>query len=298
MVTEKEDAAISFARNVVNTKYEDIPSEAIEVSKTDILDALGVALASSTTMPVCRKVADLVKEMGGKEESTIIAFGGKVPCYMAAFVNATLVHSLNYNDLYDAYAIHPGCILLHSGLAAAERAGKVGGKEFIAAYTLGMDIMGRLGRAAYPPVLIREWGLYGWLMTQLTGYFGAAAVAGSLLGLDEDKMVSTFGLAYCQTAGNMEPLYGTGADKGIYPSYPAKAGVLSALTLSINCKRRAPRSMESSHSKLSSGIRRILRRLASSLRKKPEAAINTFRVSCFSSSASTMAAGLPIAMIQ
>lgn len=225
----KKDAIFDWTDTVVTLKYEDIPSEVAEVTKIDILDTLGVAIAASTTTPACREMAELVKEMGGKEESTIIAYGGKVPCYMAAFVNAALVHSLNYNDLYDAYDVHPGSALLPSALAVAERVGKVSGKEFITAFTLGLDVMGRLGRAVMPPILLREWTLYGWLLPQLYGYFGAATVAGRLLRLDEDKMVSAFGLAYCQTAGNKETHYGVGADKGIYPSYPAKAGVLSAL---------------------------------------------------------------------
>jgi len=224
----KRDAAFDLADTVVSVKYEDLSAEAVEVTKTDILDTLGVAIAASTTTPACREMADLVKEMGGKEESTIIAYGGKVPSYMAAFVNAALAHSLNYDDLYDAYEAHPGIVLLPSALAVAERVGRVSGKEFITAFTLGLDVMGRLGRAVMPPILLREWMLYGWLLPQIYGYFGAATVAGRLLRLDEDKMVSAFGLAYCQTAGNRQTHYG-GADKGIYPSYPAKAGVLSAL---------------------------------------------------------------------
>jgi len=225
----KKDAVFALADYVVKLKYEDIPSEVVEVTKVDILDTLGVAIAASTTTPACREMAELVKEMGGKEESTIIAYGGKVPSYMAAFVNAALAHSLNYDDLYDANGLHPGCIVFPSALAVAERAGKVSGKEFITAHTLGIDVMGRLGRAVFPPILLRDWVLYGWLPAQLLGYFGATAVAGRLLGLNEDKMVSAFGLAYCQTAGNLEPLFGVGADKGVYPSYPAQAGVLSAL---------------------------------------------------------------------
>jgi len=225
----KEDAVFDLADYVVRLIYEDLPSEVVEVTKTDILDTLGVAMAASTTTPSCREMAELVKEMGGKEESTVIAYGGRVPSYMAAFVNAALAHSLNYDDLYDAYDVHPGCILLPSALAVAERIGKVSGKEFITAYTLGIDVMGRLGRAAFPPVLLREWTLYGWFPPQIFGYFGATAVAGRLLGLNEGKMVSAFGLAYCQTAGNLELVYGGGADKGVYPSYPAQAGVLSAL---------------------------------------------------------------------
>jgi len=229
MKNGEKDAAFAFASHMVKTKYEDIPHEAIEVTKTDILDGLGVTLAGSSTSPVCRQVAAVAKEIGGKEESTILVYGGKVPCHMAALVNASLVWALNFHDLYDEYCCHPGCVVFPTALAVAERVGEVSGKEFITAYTLGMDVMGRLGRAAYPPVLFRDWAFCGLFTPQVFGYFGAVAVAGRLLGLSEDDMVSAFGLAYCQTAGNWELLYGVGADKGIWPAFPTSAGVLGAL---------------------------------------------------------------------
>jgi 2-methylcitrate dehydratase PrpD len=103
--------------------------------------------------------------------------------------------------------------------------------------------MARLGRAIFPPTPVRDWASYGWLPPQLFGYFGGAAVAGRLLGLDEAKLVSAFGLAYSQAAGNMEPLFGVSADKGIYQSYPAQASILAVL-MAAKGIAGAPRSLE------------------------------------------------------
>ncbi|MBI4332928.1 MAG: hypothetical protein HY673_16800 [Chloroflexi bacterium] len=45
---------------------------------------MGCTLAASTLASGCREVVELVKGGGGKEESTIIGFGGRVPSWMAA----------------------------------------------------------------------------------------------------------------------------------------------------------------------------------------------------------------------
>lgn len=229
-LTEKKDAIFALAKNVASVKYEDIPIQAVEIAKMDILDTLGVTIAASGTTPFCKKVVELVKDMGGKEESTIIGYGGKVPSHMAAFANAALAHSLNYGDFHDALAIHIGCSVFPAAIATAERVGKVSGKEFITAYALSMDMESRLARALASKEAPHDWWLdAGWLLPQIFGYFGAAAVAGRLLGLNEEQLINTIGLVYSQVSGTKELLFGGDADKGIYASYPAGAGVISAL---------------------------------------------------------------------
>jgi 2-methylcitrate dehydratase PrpD len=227
-VAEKMDAAFTFAKHIARVRYEDIPSKAIESTKIAILTHLGIAVAASTTVPVCKQMMELAKEMGGKEESTIIAYGGKVPCYMAAFVNAALAHGLNFGDHSDEYSLHTGIAVFPAAFAVAERVGKVNGREFISAFTLGTDIMIRLARAIHMKNS-RSWTAYGWWPGQVLEYFPAAAVAGRLLKLKEEQIVKALGLAYAQTAGTIDSLSGIGADKALYPSYPALAGVLSAL---------------------------------------------------------------------
>ena len=90
-----------IAENIINTRYEDLPVEVIEKIKRHILDILGVMLPSSKLEKGCQALAELAKEGGGKEESTLIGFGGKVPCWMAAFVNGSLCHPIDYDDTVD-----------------------------------------------------------------------------------------------------------------------------------------------------------------------------------------------------
>ena len=228
LASETKGAIFTLAENMATARYESIPAQVAEVTKLDILDSLGVALAASGLAPVCKKVVELTKEIGGKEESTIIGYGGKVPSYMAAFANAALVHALNYDDYCDPLIVHFACSIFPSAFAVAERVGKVSGKELITAYTLSMDFEGRLIRALEIKKP-RDWNYYGWILAQVFGYFGATAVAGRLFGLEKNQLLSALGLAYSQIGGGKQLMVGGGADKGIYPSYMAKAGVLSAL---------------------------------------------------------------------
>ena len=135
----KPDAVFALVDNLARVKYADLPAEAVNTTKLDILDCLGVAVAASTTDVASRKIVDLVTEIGGREESTIIGYGRRVPAHAAAFANAALTHALNYDDYTDPLITHFGCVIFPAAFAMAERVGKVSGKEFITTYTLGVD---------------------------------------------------------------------------------------------------------------------------------------------------------------
>ncbi len=147
-IPKQEDITSIIARNIVNVEYKDLPLKTVEATKRDILDTLGVSLAASTRDPWCREVAEFVKEGGGKEEASIIAFGGKVPSWMAALANGALAHALDYDDIHDDAYVHAGVTTVIPAFAIAERMGRVSGKDFITAVTLGLDLSCRLGLAA------------------------------------------------------------------------------------------------------------------------------------------------------
>ena len=86
------NSEVPLAKNIVSIRYEDIPAKAIDLSKKDILDTLGVAIAGSKAEG-SEQVVELVREWGGKEESSIIAYGGKVPAHHAALANGTMAHA-------------------------------------------------------------------------------------------------------------------------------------------------------------------------------------------------------------
>jgi len=218
------DVAYTLAKNIVDTEFDDLPTKAVDAAKKSIIDTLGVIVGASGTIPSLSGLVDLVKEAGGKPESTIIAFGGKVPAWMAAFANGAMAHCLDYDDYDWNSTYHPSSAVVPAGFAIAERNRPINGKEFITAIALGQDLGIRLALAIpmerKPP----------WQRTAVLSIFASVATVTKLLKLDEEKVVDAFGIALCQSAGTLELRKGVGTDiGGMYPAFPAKGGVLSAL---------------------------------------------------------------------
>jgi len=169
-------------------------------------------------------VVDLAREGGEKPECTILAFGGKTSPWMAAFANGAMAHCLDYDDFEYESTYHPSSAVLPAALAVAEKNRPVSGKEFITSFALGQDLGIRLALSIpaqrKPP----------WHRTTVLSAFASAATVAKLLRLDEERVVDALGIALCQAAGPMELRWSVGSDLGgIYPAFPAKAGVLSGL---------------------------------------------------------------------
>jgi 2-methylcitrate dehydratase PrpD len=219
------DAAYSFVRNAISTKYEDLAEGAIESAKREVLDSLATALGGSTK-PAVVELVDLVKEWGGNPQSTIIAYGIKCPAPNAAQVNGTMIHALDYDDGHPVALVHIGCVAVSTCFAVAERMGGVSGKEFITALALGADFLARVSLASRPgSTLVNS----GWHPTALLGYLGSTLMAGKLMRLDEEKMVNALGIAYHQCAGNGQAVVDGALTKRMGPGMAARGGVASAL---------------------------------------------------------------------
>ena len=227
------DASNDIARYVVNTRYEDVPAPAIEAAKKEVLDQLGVALGGSSK-PGVRELLELNREWGGKPESTVFCFGDRLPAPMAAQVNATMGHALDYDDTGDG-PTHPSVVIVPTAFAMAERKGKVGGKELLASIAMGVDVMCRLGAAWQQGRKSPNPGGHpgaGWHLTPLYGYFGAASVAGQMLGLNEAAMVNALGIAYHQASGNGQCVVDGALTKRMGPGFAARGGITAAMMAS------------------------------------------------------------------
>ncbi|MDI7258826.1 MAG: MmgE/PrpD family protein [Thermodesulfobacteriota bacterium] len=221
------DLAFILSRNAVHVNYEDLPQEVISATKNAVLDTLGVMIAATGAVQACKHVADFVKDMGGREESTIINLGGKVPAPMAAFANGALAHALDYDDIkWETGArIHPSSTVIPAAFSIAEHKQRINGRKFLTAIALGRDLIIRMARAVGGQA---NW--FTWQLTTVLGTFAAAMTSCKLLGLDENQMVDALGIALSQAAGTMELRFASGSDLGgMYASFPSKGGVLSSL---------------------------------------------------------------------
>ncbi len=219
------DAIFAFVRNMIDARYEDIPSVAVDAAKKEILDSLATAMGGSMKSGVAELV-DMVREWGGSEQSTVIGYGFKCPAPSAAQVNGTMIHALDYDDGHQTALIHIGCVAVSTCFALAERIGGVTGKEFLTAVALGADFEARLALASRPHSSMMT---SGWHPTTLYGYLGAAAMAGRLMKLDEERMINALGIAYHQCAGNSQCFEDGTLTKRMGPGLAARGGITAAL---------------------------------------------------------------------
>jgi 2-methylcitrate dehydratase PrpD len=194
------DISRELAANVAQIRFESLDREFVEKAKIRILDTIGCIVAGAES-PGCRMMLNLIRKWGGAKESTLIAYGGRVPAHNAAMMNGLLARSCDFEPV-EAEGKHKGLPSHISGttvptaLAMAEQQA-AGGKDLITALVAGDDLAARLAVASgFDPSL-------GWDNTGTVNLFGAAAIAGKLLKLDERQIFNAFGIALNQLAGCM-----------------------------------------------------------------------------------------------
>ena len=216
-------ATRKLARHAATLRYEQLPPALVEITKQCIVDTLAVSIGASTLAPEARLVNEYVTRLGGTQESTILGFGGKAPAPWTVFVNGSLGHMLDYDDLG---ASHVSIATVPVAFAVAEKVGGVSGRDLIAAIACGTDLQTRL----YHGIRIPSWTVSeGWFATQLFGFMAGAATAGRLLGLDEDRMENALGIGFNQTSGSRQMAVGTSTHmRSMQAGFSGQGGVLAA----------------------------------------------------------------------
>ena len=160
-----------------------LPDAVTERTKQAILDTFG-AMISGSELPPGKFALNFAKLNPGERSSTIPASNLLCGPIEAALVNGLLAHSDETDDTHPGSLSHPGCAVLPSSLAAAEKFG-ASGERFLRAVALGYDIGPRgtamLGKQEYMAETHRS-------THAIAGTFGAAAAAGCLAGLSAQQM--------------------------------------------------------------------------------------------------------------
>jgi len=219
------DASNLFAKNFFDVKYEDLSEKAVEETKKQVLDLIAVVVGGYGQAGAA-ETRELTIELGGAPQSTIFGCGVKVPAPAAEQANASMAHSLDFDDVHEAAIMHPGVITIPTALAVAEYVGKLSGKELIHAVSVGGDMISRMGLATRPGDNIHA---YGWHFTTLNGYMTTAAVASKIMGLSLEQMIYAIGIAYHQSSGNGQPVKDGVLTKRLGPGFSVRGGIYAAM---------------------------------------------------------------------
>ena len=221
MSLPQEQALIERIAALVHTfDTEHLASRAIALSRTAIIDTLGVALAGS--VEPCTTI--LLRTPGiaqGAGPCTLFGTSQKTSALDAALVNGTASHALDYDDFSQPMGGHQSAPLVAPLIAVAEERG-LSGAQVIHSYVVGVETEIRLARA----VNFHHYDI-GWHPTATLGVFGAAAACGHLLGLDQKKLAVALAIA-ASFASGIKANFGTMV-KPLHVGQCARNGLLAAL---------------------------------------------------------------------
>lgn len=195
-----EDPISTLSRMVVQTTFDDLPADVIEHAKHTLLDAMAVTIGGSG-MEGIPALVDLVKDKGGKPESILPFYGGRVPAAEAALAIGPMPRAMDCGDLHEE-AGHVSEYIVASLLAATGLRPGVTGEEFLTALVVGQEVLIRIG-AAYKVIS-------GAVKSNDCGghyIFGAVAAVGKLLGFSQEQLENAQGIARTMTQPHTMAIY-------------------------------------------------------------------------------------------
>lgn len=180
---------------MVEAGHRDLPPDVAREAKHRILDTFG-AMVSGAKLAPGEMAIRFVRAQGGTAEACIIATDIMTSAINAALVHGMFGHADETDDFEPVTKAHPGCSVVPSALAMAEREGR-SGIEFLRAVVLGYDVCCRF-LMALGPDLVRATHRSA---EGTSATFGSVAAAASLARLDELGMRYALSYAAQQVSG-------------------------------------------------------------------------------------------------
>ncbi len=229
-MAKAESITREVAAFVHDLKFSRLSTEVIHIARRCVLDGLGVSLAG-TEQPAFNILCSYVRNLHGHPQARVIGHAGlRLPVHLAALLNGSAGHAMDWDDVQLAespgrvYGLltHPTVPPLSAGLAIADMLGGVDGKTFMTAFVSGFEVECKIAEAINPEHYVK-----GFHTTGTIGTIGAAVCASKLLGFDANRIARTIGIAVSMASG-IRINFGT-MTKPLHVGRAAENGVTSAL---------------------------------------------------------------------
>lgn len=204
-----------------NLDHEDVPSNVRIRAHHHMLDAIGIAMAS-TRYDFAHKTLVGLRAVAGDGDVPVFGMPASLPMRDAATMNGFLCHGLDYDDTHIAGIVHPTASVLPAVVSAAAHVGATG-REMTTAYIIGVETAARLGMCARS-----QFHQVGFHPTGMIGIFGCVLAAGRLMGLNAKQLQNAQGLALSMASGSMEFLEDGAWNKRFHPGWAASSAITAA----------------------------------------------------------------------
>ena len=184
-----------LARYMVEARERSLPPDVAREARHRILDTLA-AMVSGAHLKPGEMAIKYARSQGGVAEASVVTTDIRTTAVNAALANAMFAHADETDDFHPATKAHPGCCVVPSALAMAEREGS-SGLELLNAVALGYDLCCRF-LLALGADLVRATHRSAEGTSSTMGSVGAAA---ALARLDEKGMRHALSYAAQQVSG-------------------------------------------------------------------------------------------------
>jgi 2-methylcitrate dehydratase PrpD len=219
-------ATAQLAAFCAGLKTDVLLGEIVDRVKLLVADLLGCIVRVQTDGPAAASLYAAASALGFSEGHYQV-FGDERTHGPAgaAFLNAALAHSLDFDDTHAPSTSHPGAPVIPAAIAAGQMVG-ASGAEVLAAVVAGYAVACRIGLA----LPAGDHYARGFHPTATYGAFGAAAAAARAFGLPADRIEAALGIALSQAVGRLQFLVDGAWTKPFQVGWATIAG-LSAATL-------------------------------------------------------------------
>ncbi len=219
-----------------SVRFNDLPLNVIKKTRQTLMDFLVVLCVGFHEGVLSDLINSYILSIGGKEESTILCLGKKLPAVWASLSMGVMAHAVELDDGHRWGTSHPAVAVIPAVLSFAEKEGKVSFLEIIPAIVVGYEMMLRVARAINPSHLKR-----GFHSTGTCGSLGSSCGCAYLAGFDSVDMAYAVSIGGLQSAGLQEMLHDNPSIKPLQPGKSALAGII-AVDL-VKRGARAPRTL-------------------------------------------------------
>jgi len=213
--------AYRLAQFVTDLTLDRIPARSLHHAKLQLLDAVGIALASAS-YDFGRRAADGLQHLS-EGSALVIGLPHRLAVRDAILVNGILVHGLDFDDTSIHGRVHPSSFCAPPALTLAVDQAR-SGRDLLTAYIAGLECAIRIGGASKGGFPRNGFDAGG-----LVGHFAATLVAGRLIGLSMDELRRAQGLALSTASGTREFISDMAWTKRMHPGWAGVGGTTAAL---------------------------------------------------------------------
>ncbi|TCK25746.1 2-methylcitrate dehydratase PrpD [Pseudonocardia endophytica] len=211
----------ALGRLVAGLEFDAIPADALAGARRLMQDQLALQVGCEA-LPWSRAVVELGRARHAPGSARVVVTGDAMSPADAAFVNATLGHSFEYDDAHRASSSHPGSCVVSTALAIGEQDGLTL-RDVLLGVVAGYEAYTRIGVLAAPDLL--ETGYHPHAMLSP---FGAAAVVARMRGFDVERTTHALAIAMSHCGGTTEYTSSGGSVKRLHAGIGTRGGVQAA----------------------------------------------------------------------